>query len=437
MRRRVWRRLEEGTAEERELAPVVLDSERTRVRVMIGVFGVVCLGSSVVSLASALGVPLVPLGSMPPPITLAVFAFGVVAYELLTLFGLRYVERRRLMLPDLPRYGNTFAEVSFVSLLLLVFARVYSPVLAFETPVLVVYAIPIILSTLRLSFGMSLFAGATAGVEYVTLAFVFASARPQLAGESGLFWYLVSLSKGVLLALSGAVAGIVALQIRKRIDATLALARERQKIVSTFGQYISPAVAERLLGAEAPTGSELRSVTVMFLDIRGFTRFSEKKPPEEVVAYLNRLFGFMIETVNRHNGLINKFLGDGFMALFGAPFSDGRDSQNATTAAREIVTELAAQSERGDIPATRVGIGIHSGPAVVGTIGSSERKEYTVIGDTVNLASRVEQLTKELDSSILVTEPVFRDLGSDRTGEELPAVRVKGRDELVRIYKLS
>src|SRR5262249_44274916 len=147
-------------------------------------------------------------------------------------------------------------------------------------------------------------------------------------------------------------------------------------------------------------------------------------------------FGTMIAVVNVNNGIINKFLGDGFMACFGAPLSDGRDVQNAVRAAMEIAAAVDRMNADGLIPATRIGIGLHAGPAVTGSVGSDERKEYTIIGDTVNLASRVEQLTKHYQAVLLVTDAVWRVVEGDYAGRPLDPVTVKGRDEPVAIYAL-
>jgi adenylate cyclase len=116
--------------------------------------------------------------------------------------------------------------------------------------------------------------------------------------------------------------------------------QERNRIRRTFGEYVFPVVMDKLLTIQPHLRSELRTVCVMFLDIRNFTAFAEKQRPEAVVAYLESLFEFMIEIVNRHHGVINKFLGDGFMAVFGAPLSEGADSVNSVEAAREILPEL-------------------------------------------------------------------------------------------------
>lgn len=159
---------------------------------------------------------------------------------------------------------------------------------------------------------------------------------------------------------------------------------------------------DKLLEQGAGVLSEKRDVRVMFLDIRNFTTFAENKRPEEVVEYLVSLFVFMIEIVKRHRGIINNFLGEGFMAVFGAPFSDGRDCANAVEAAREILARVEQEVAHGNVLPTQIGIGLHAGEAVTGSIGSSLRKEYTVIGDVVNLAARIEKLNKQFGSQLLI-----------------------------------
>jgi adenylate cyclase len=120
----------------------------------------------------------------------------------------------------------------------------------------------------------------------------------------------------------------------------------------------------------------------MFMDIRNFTALVEHRTPEEIVALQNEVFGTAVEVINRHHGVINQFLGDGFMATFGAPLSAGNDCANALAAARELVARIRV----------RIGIGLHAGDAVTGNVGSAERKQYSVTGNVVILASRIEQL---------------------------------------------
>lgn len=143
----------------------------------------------------------------------------------------------------------------------------------------------------------------------------------------------------------------------------------------------------------------------------------------------------MIEIINRNNGIVNKFLGDGFMAVFGAPFSNGKDCLNAVQASKEILEKIQEYNQTQKIPPTKIGIGLHSGDAVTGNVGSDLRKEYTVIGDVVNLASRIEQLTKQYSEQILFSEDVISKIEGFEI-KEIDTVIVKGRVTPVKIYSL-
>ena len=142
--------------------------------------------------------------------------------------------------------------------------------------------------------------------------------------------------------------------------------------------------------------------------------------------------------MNRHHGIINKFLGDGFMAVFGAPLSDGRDCANALEAAQEILARVRDEVKAGTILPTTVGIGLHAGEAVTGSIGSALRREYTVIGDVVNLAARIEKLNKRFDSQLLISEIVWRAVSGEQSkGVPMGHVEVRGREQAIQIYQVA
>ncbi len=175
----------------------------------------------------------------------------------------------------------------------------------------------------------------------------------------------------------------------------------------------------------------------MFLDIRDFTPFTENKEPSEIILYQNNVFGFMIDIISKHHGIINQFLGDGFMATFGAPASSGNDSQNAVNASMEIVALLKKKCETGEIPLTKVGIGLHSGQIVSGNVGTSERKQYCITGNTVILASRIEQLNKKFKSEILISGEVQQNIDQTNLNmENLGAYNVRGRATPLEIVRL-
>ncbi len=176
----------------------------------------------------------------------------------------------------------------------------------------------------------------------------------------------------------------------------------------------------------------------MFLDIRNFTANSREHTPEDVVEYLNTAFGSMIDTVDRHSGFINKFLGDGFMAVFGAPLDDPAAAKHAVAAAREILADIDRRKAEGNTWPLEVGIGLHIGPCVVGNVGSPRRKEFTVIGDTVNLASRLEQLTKQFGTRLIISDAIVAALGAENCAPiPLGAVAVKGYAEPVQVWGLN
>ena len=156
---------------------------------------------------------------------------------------------------------------------------------------------------------------------------------------------------------------------------------------------------------------------------------------DETVTLLNDFFAEMIEIVDRNHGFINKFLGDGFLAIFGAPLADPKAAANALAAARGMLDAVDLWNKGRPQTPLRVGIGIHLGEAVTGTVGSPRRKEYTVIGDTVNLAARLEQLTKETGSQLLISSAVHRAIDVDGA-TDLGPLPIRGYDEGVRVWKV-
>lgn len=214
------------------------------------------------------------------------------------------------------------------------------------------------------------------------------------------------------------------------------LAKAEKRIKTLLEQQVSSAVADELLSGATSQQISRRFVCVMFLDIRDFTPFAESRKPEEIIKYQNDLFEFMIEIIHKNHGIINQFLGDGFMATFGVPTSAGNDCDNAYNSARQILDTLNSKNQSGKIPFTKVGIGLHAGPVVTGNVGTDDRKQYSITGNTVILASRIEQLNKKYNTQLLLSEEVLKELSPDEIfvdeGEEQ---LVKGRTSPIRIYK--
>ena len=214
---------------------------------------------------------------------------------------------------------------------------------------------------------------------------------------------------------------------------------ERDRIKETFGRYVTRQVADHLMASEQHLGGELVPVTVLFSDIRSFTTISESMPPGELLDFLNVYFTGMVDSVLTHRGVVDKFIGDAIMAVFGAPGPEEEDPLHAVLAALEMQEKLQAINEgfreRG-LPEIRTGIGLHYGQVVAGNMGHSERMEYTVIGDTVNVASRLEGLTKDFGCDIVISGELYAIVEDAIEAELLEEVQVKGRAEPVAVYRV-
>jgi adenylate cyclase len=217
---------------------------------------------------------------------------------------------------------------------------------------------------------------------------------------------------------------------------------EKEFIKDTFGKVVAPSVRDHLLQGNIELGGELRRAAVLFTDIRDFTALSETRTPEQVVRLLNRYFERMSRAVEAGGGLVNKYIGDALMAVFGVPVTMDAPERAAVETALAMRWELTALNEElatEGIPAIRTGIGIHVGDVLAGNIGSSARMEYTVIGDTVNIASRVESLCKEFDAPLLCTDAVIACacLPEDLEYRDLGPVQVKGKSRAVQVFAIG
>ena len=215
---------------------------------------------------------------------------------------------------------------------------------------------------------------------------------------------------------------------------------ERERLKDSFGRFINKEIAELAMRGELALGGETKEATIFFSDIRSFTAISEKLTPAEVVEFLNEYMTSMVECVNATHGVVDKFIGDAVMSVWGAPTSAGSPKEDALNCIRAALRMRAAliifnRGRGGDKkPVIRIGCGINSGPVVAGQIGSTQRMEYTVIGDAVNLASRTEALNKPLGTDILITEYTYALVHDSVLVEEMPSVTVKGKEKPLRMF---
>lgn len=422
---------------EKDFLEASIVSERIRAALLVSVLGFVILAVIILFLFFKSDYESL-FQNYPGIIVLLLAIFVLVIYELSVRYLLGKTANQKVIYTKRLSYINSIIEISLPSILLVFLSTISNSPITLLSPIMVTYFLIIILSTLRLDFWLSLFVGTVAAIEYVLIylkQFAYTSNEISLLSGNSSALYI---GWGLMFIIAGLAAGFVAEQIKLRIASYFKLYQERNEIVNLFGQQVSHSIVDVLIKQKPNLSGSKKNVTVMFLDIRGFTLFAEKNSPELVVEYLNSIFGIMIEIVKSHHGIINQFLGDGFMATFGAPVSHGNDTLNCVNAAQEILINLKESVKSGKIPATKIGIGIHTGEAITGNIGTAIRKQYSITGNVVILASRIEQLNKHFGTQILLSDDVRKKtgLGADKV-EDMGLIKLKGRKYKTRIYKFA
>ena len=223
-------------------------------------------------------------------------------------------------------------------------------------------------------------------------------------------------------------------ELARSFNEMVAGLQERERLREAFGAFVDPDLAERVLREGTDLAGEEVEVSILFMDVRGFTSYSERASAREVVSLLNDLYDRVVPVVTSHGGHANKFIGDGLLAVFGAPERLADHADRAVKAALEIA-DVVRDAYGGDL---RVGVGVNSGPVMAGTIGGGGRLDFTVIGDVVNTASRVEAATRQTDDDVLITDAT-RALLSPDVGEweERPSIPLKGKADEVRLFAPS
>jgi len=216
--------------------------------------------------------------------------------------------------------------------------------------------------------------------------------------------------------------------------------KDRAALQDAFSRYVSPQIYERFREGSINLRGETRKAVVLFSDIRSFTTLSEQLTPVDIVAMLNEYFTEMVEIVFKHEGFVNKFIGDAIMAIYNVPLDQPDPEMRAVKTGLEMLASLDAlnkrREERGQF-AIKIGIGINTGPVVAGNLGHERRLEYTVIGDTVNLAQRIESQTKVTGTPLLISQSTYRACAGRLVAQELPPVKVKGKQEQVVLYAVT
>src|SRR5216683_1378103 len=411
----------------------ILLTERLRVKVILVTLSLLLAILTAAYAISPSSIERIWHGHLPvQPLYGAFLFFAVFELSVLRLLNLRLAQGRDV--PYARRYLGALIETSLPTAALYLQMSAMGPTqaLAFVAPL--VYFIFIILSTLRLDFWLSTFTGFVAAAELFSMALFYRPA--QFAGDPApdVAFHFV---RGLVILVCGMLAGAVGMQLRRQFEASILAATARDRITNLFGQHVSPQVVERLMAEGVSTASDIRRVAVMFVDFRSFTAAARLRSPRDVVDRLDGAFAVLVEILDRHGGIVNKFLGDGFLALFGAPFEAADAAHRAVDAAREMLDAMNSINAASSWP-LRIGIGIHFGEVVAGNIGSPRRKEYTVIGDTVNFAARLEALNKEFNSQLLISAAVRDAIGNDSDDAvPLGEVAIRGYDRPMTVWQLG
>lgn len=416
---------------ERELTREVLRTELLRVRALITTGCVIVVSFTAIELIDPRVVERVWHGTSGRVQLYALMA-GFILFEVWIHAQIRRNLRRGGDVPIARRYVGALIETSLptVILILQIHSMGASQALGFVTPL--IYFIFVILSTLRLDFWLSTFTGFVAAGELFVVAMYFNAT--SAAGDPETYFHAV---RSIIILICGVLAGAVGAQLRRQFAASIAAATARDRVTNLFGQHVSPQVVERLMAQGTSASGDLRRVAVMFVDFRGFTAGAQSRTPQEVVDRLDGAFAVLVDILDRQGGIVNKFLGDGFLALFGAPLEASDAAHRAVAAGREMLSAMERINAQTSWP-LRIGIGIHFGEVVAGNIGSPRRKEYTVIGDTVNFASRLEALNKEFGSQLLISATVREALGDDGSDAvALGEVEVRGYEQKVAVFQLG
>ena len=330
-------------------------------------------------------------------------------------------------------WARATVEVSCATVIILLDASA-GPDFVVSSGTSVLYFLAIGLTSLRLDARLSVYATAMAMAQHLAVYAWFLMDPALQGGRGGVSLARLWQELVFRLAVMGLMGGLGAM-VARTLRTETARAAEEQRVRTAFGHYVDRRVVRRVLQGDLRIAPERREVTVLFVDIRDFTRMSESRDAGEVFRLLSGTLDAFSQEVQRQGGIVNKYLGDGLLAIFGAPEDQPDHARRAARAALNIVAEARARAADGRFPGLRVGAGLHTGAVVVGDLGG-ERREFTAIGDVVNVASRVEASNKELGTSILATRPVVEQVGPGAHTRALPPVRLRGRDAEVELFEL-
>lgn len=337
------------------------------------------------------------------------------------------------------KYINAFIELAIITVMLYVYTVYFKNNSLLSDVIMVsLYYLIVFLSAFYLDRYISLVTGIIAAGGYTLLHIISKKPSSSVVMEEILYNKYFIYATGILLFLCGIVAAFMAHQLQKGIQRTVELVEDENKLFNLFSRQISKEVAQELLDKDGKVPSELRFVSVMFIDIRNFTGYAETQEPEAIVEFQNAFFAIITGVVHKYEGIVNQFLGDGCMITFGAPVTVKNPSANAVNTALEINKIIDDKITKGELHRFTIGMGIHCGHAVTGNIGTILKSEYSITGGVVILAARIESENKTYGTKILISKDALdaaciKDLEPVCMGES----HLKGWSHTVELHKLA
>ncbi len=361
-------------------------------------------------------------------LTLALCAVGLPS---VSYFGLcwQLLGRSKGTLPKWMPYLNASIEASIATVLLVTLTHYKGAAWALSSAIFLVYPLSLLLTAARMRPRMCVYTTVLIVAQYLGLYFLVIAPRLTAAQIEALptFAPWAAFERAFWIVCIGGVGALMCRKIRALAMFGGAQQLERDWLETELGRYVSRDVAGAIIRGEAGVGkAERREVTVLFCDLRNFTQLCEREQPETVVALLNAFFERVCRVIEAHGGTVNKFLGDGVLALFGAPDEHPNHARAAAEAAHDILTVAAELRRDAKLGSFEVGIGLDTGDVVVGAIGSRHRVEYTAIGSPVNRAARLQGLSRASGHRIILSTACVKRLGPNANVVSLGEVSLKG-----------
>jgi len=357
------------------------------------------------------------------------------AFELFVFLRLTYSIKNNISVPKRILILNLLLEFGLPAIVLYHAIKYDYSLLILEYDGLLFYFLLLTLSAMHLDFKISLGAGLLAAVGYFSVAFWgIEYLQPDKDIEQLQEIYTM---RSIGLFLAGIVAGVVASEIKKRVNNYLESVEDQKEIESLLGQQLSKDVANELILHRNDAVGHKVTGSIMFLDIRNFTLMADHQSPEETIEFQNAIFDPLIRIIEKNNGIIHQILGDGFMASFGIAVKNENHANDSYHAGIEIIEAInhLKMEENGD--STKVGIGLHCGEVVTGNIGNEIRKQFSIAGKNVIMASRIEQLNKKFKTQFLISKQIADLLDSKSELSDLGLVKLKGIDEKVNVFNVG